>query len=150
VLQASVIGKGGDVLVLDMGGPVKIVKLAEELIKIHGLNPYTDIDIDFTGIRPGEKLFEELLTAEEGAVASRHERVFIAKDDDTKSCEEIERILIDFDSLVQETGIGDEVRIKDLLRTHVPHFIVPPKRPQHVETGPRAFPLYAPLHPKES
>ena len=150
VLQASVIGKGGDVLVLDMGGPVRIVKLAEELIKIHGLNPYTDIDIEFTGIRPGEKLFEELLTAEEGAVASRHERVFIAKDNDTQPCEEIERILIDFDSLVQETNIGDEVRIKDLLRTHVPHFIVPPKRPQHVETGPRTFPVYAPLHPKES
>jgi FlaA1/EpsC-like NDP-sugar epimerase len=63
VLQASVIGKGGDVLVLDMGEPVRIVELAEELIKIHGLMPYRDIDIMFVGLRPGEKLFEEILTA---------------------------------------------------------------------------------------
>ena len=51
---------------LDMGEPVKIVDIAEELIRIHSLEPYKDIDIKFTGLRPGEKLFEEILTAEEG------------------------------------------------------------------------------------
>ena len=79
VLQAAVIGKAGDVLVLDMGEPVKIVELAEELIRIHGMEPYKDVDIEFIGLRPGEKPFEEILTAEEGTVASKHERVFIAK-----------------------------------------------------------------------
>lgn len=61
VLQASVIGKGGEVLVLDMGDPVKIIHLAEELIRIHGMEPYKDIDIQFTGMRPGEKLLKRYL-----------------------------------------------------------------------------------------
>ncbi|WP_413894631.1 polysaccharide biosynthesis protein, partial [Candidatus Skiveiella danica] len=62
VLQASILGQGGEVFVLDMGEPVMIVNIAEELIRLHGLEPYKDIDIQFTGLRPGEKLFEEILT----------------------------------------------------------------------------------------
>ena len=75
VLQASIMGNGGEVFVLDMGEPVKIVDIAEELIRIHSLEPYKDIDIQFTGLQPGEKLFEEILTAEEGTDASQHERI---------------------------------------------------------------------------
>lgn len=93
VFEASVIGKGGDILVLDMGEPVHITRLAEELIKIHGLEPYADIPIQFTGIRPGEKLFEELLTAEEGTSKTRHERVFVANVSNGISFEAIENFV---------------------------------------------------------
>jgi len=79
VLQAAAMGRGGEVFVLDMGKPVKVIELAKELIRFHGLKPDQDIPIVFSGIRPGEKLYEELLTAEEGTDATSHERVFVAR-----------------------------------------------------------------------
>ncbi|GAB4367481.1 MAG: nucleoside-diphosphate sugar epimerase/dehydratase [Calditrichia bacterium] len=78
VLQAALLGKGGEIMVLDMGEPVYINKLAEELIRLHGLTPYEDIEIEYSGIRPGEKIFEEILTAEEGTSNTTHERIFVA------------------------------------------------------------------------
>ncbi|SMC97964.1 polysaccharide biosynthesis protein [Sporomusa malonica] len=78
VLQAGSMARGGEVFVLDMGKPVKIVDLAHDLIELSGLVPYEDIKIEYTGTRPGEKLFEELLTAEEGIDATKHEKIFIA------------------------------------------------------------------------
>lgn len=122
VLQASVIGLSGEVLVLDMGTPVAIVALAEELIRLHGLEPYKDIDIEFSGIRPGEKLFEEPLTAEEGADKSSHEKVFIAKSSERYTLEEIKQALEEFSALIKETASGKEGSIKDLLKKHVKHF----------------------------
>lgn len=79
VIQAGAMAKGGEVFVLDMGEPVKIVDLARDMIKLSGLEPDKDIQIQFTGIRPGEKLFEELLTAEEGSSATKHRRIFTAR-----------------------------------------------------------------------
>lgn len=122
VLQASVIGKAGDVLVLDMGEPVKIVELAEDLIRIHGMEPYKDVDIEFIGLRPGEKLFEEILTAEEGTVASKHERIFIAKNSEKYSMETIENILKEFDAAIKESPAVDDCRVRDLLKKYVRHF----------------------------
>ena len=78
VLQAGAIATGGEVFVLDMGQPVKIVDMACDLIELSGYRPHVDIKIEFSGLRPGEKLFEELLTAEEGITASRHEKIFVA------------------------------------------------------------------------
>lgn len=78
VLQAGAMAKGGEVFVLDMGEPVKIVDLAHDMIELSGLVPNTDIKIKYTGIRPGEKLFEELLTAEEGSNATIHEKIYVA------------------------------------------------------------------------
>ena len=78
VLEASATGRGGDVLVLDMGEPVNILGLAEELIRLQGREPYRDIQIAFSGIRPGEKIFEELLTSEEGTRATKYEKIFAA------------------------------------------------------------------------
>lgn len=78
VLQAAAMAQGGEVFVLDMGEPVKIVDMACDLIELSGLVPYKDIKINFTGLRPGEKLFEELLTAEEGTASTKHNKIFMA------------------------------------------------------------------------
>lgn len=79
VIQAGSLAKGGEIFILDMGEPVRIVQLAEDLIRLSGFQPYEDIDIKFTGIRPGEKLYEELLTSEEGTSSTKHDRIFVAK-----------------------------------------------------------------------
>ena len=79
VLQAGANAKGGEIFVLDMGKPVKILDLAEKFIKLSGYEPYKDIDIVFTGLRPGEKLYEELLMNEEGLNATENNLVYIAK-----------------------------------------------------------------------
>lgn len=78
VLQAGAMATGGEVFVLDMGEPINIKDMACDLIELSGLEPQKDIAIEFTGLRPGEKLFEELLSAEEGTTASKHEKIFIA------------------------------------------------------------------------
>ncbi len=79
VLQAGAYGNGGEIFVLDMGKPMKIVELAENLIRLSGYEPYKDIDIKFIGLRPGEKLYEELLMAEEGLGKTPNKMIFIGK-----------------------------------------------------------------------
>ena len=79
VLQAGAMGRGGEVFVLDMGDPVMILDLAKDLIRFYGHEPDQDIAIVYTGVRPGEKLYEELLTAEEGTDATTHEKIFVAR-----------------------------------------------------------------------
>lgn len=78
VLQAGAMAEGGEVFVLDMGEPVAVLDMACDLIRLSGLEPYRDIPIEFTGIRAGEKLSEELMTAEEGTTATRHAKIFVA------------------------------------------------------------------------
>jgi FlaA1/EpsC-like NDP-sugar epimerase len=78
VLQAGSMGEGGEIFLLDMGEPVKIVDLAEELIRLSGFTPYEDIEIEFTGLRPGEKLYEELLLAGENVKTTEHESIHVA------------------------------------------------------------------------
>lgn len=79
VIQTGAMAKGGEIFILDMGEPVKILDLAKSLIELSGFEPGKDIEIKITGIRPGEKLYEELLTAEEGVSATTHERIYVAK-----------------------------------------------------------------------
>lgn len=79
VLQAGALARGGEIFVLDMGEPVKIVTLAENLIRLSGLEPYKDIDIVFTGLRPGEKLYEELLMGEEGLSSTQNKQIHVGK-----------------------------------------------------------------------
>lgn len=79
VIQAGAMAGGGEVFILDMGKPVKIVDLARDLIRLSGFEADVDIKIEYTGIRPGEKLYEELLTEEEGTTSTRHQRIFVAK-----------------------------------------------------------------------
>ncbi len=79
VLQAGAYAKGGEIFVLDMGKPVKIYELAEDLIRFSGYEPHKDIKIEITGLRPGEKLYEELLMEEEGLKETTHEKIFVGK-----------------------------------------------------------------------
>jgi len=122
VLQASILGNGGEVFVLDMGEPVRIMDIAEELIRIHGMEPYKDIDIQFTGLRPGEKLFEEILTAEEGTDASRHEKIFIARNDAKYSLSEMPDILKEFSAVIADPLPESGDRMKQLLRKYVKYY----------------------------
>lgn len=79
VIQAGTMAKGGELFLLNMGEPVKILDLAQDMIRLSGYEPGKDIDIVFTGIRPGEKLYEELLTSEEGSSATCHSKIYVAK-----------------------------------------------------------------------
>ena len=79
ILQAVTYANGGEIFVLDMGEPVRIYDLAVSLIKLSGYEPGVDMQIQFTGLRPGEKLYEELLMAEEGLTSTKHNKIFISK-----------------------------------------------------------------------
>lgn len=79
VIQAGAFAKGGEIFILDMGKPVRILDLATDLIRLSGLEPDVDVKIEFTGMREGEKLFEELLTEAEATTATQHERIFVGK-----------------------------------------------------------------------
>lgn len=124
VLQASSMGRGGEIFLLNMGEPVKIVKLAEELIRLSGLRPYEDIDIVFSGLRPGEKMYEELLLSGEGIVPTEHEMIMVAK---SASCdaEELGRKL---EVLFAAARALDLQQIRGLLQAVVPEFISPAEK----------------------
>ncbi|HWR69611.1 MAG TPA: nucleoside-diphosphate sugar epimerase/dehydratase [Dehalococcoidia bacterium] len=98
IIQAGALGDGGEVFVLDMGQPVKIMDLARDMIKLSGLKEGEDIRIEFIGIRPGEKLYEEPLTQIEGTTATRHQGIFLAKMEEVdkenlaQGIEELERL----------------------------------------------------------
>ena len=79
ILQAGSMGNGGEIFILDMGVPIKIADMAEDLIRLSGFEPYEDIDIKFVGLRPGEKLYEELITEGEGIVNTSHEKIMVLK-----------------------------------------------------------------------
>jgi FlaA1/EpsC-like NDP-sugar epimerase len=122
VLQASILGQGGEVFVLDMGEPVMIVHIAEELIRLHGLEPYKDIDIHYTGLRPGEKLFEEILTAEEGTDASCHEKIFVARNSSKYTMADLSVILQEFSDAVNDISAESDDNMKALLKKYVKHY----------------------------
>ena len=100
-----------------LGEPVMIKNLAEDLIKLSGFTPYEDIDIIYTGLRPGEKLFEELLTAEEGTMPSPHKKIFIANQNDID--ESFEEKL---EYLLRVAHDGDKEEILSVIKMIVPTF----------------------------
>lgn len=118
VLQAGSMGKGGEILLFDMGQPVKIVTLAEELIRLSGLQPYEDIEITFTGLRPGEKLYEELLLADEGVLHTHHEKICIAR----SSPPPREQLLKQLDRLMGAAKELDLNGVRAILRDIVPEY----------------------------
>lgn len=115
VIEAGGFAEGSEVFILDMGEPVLIKDIAERMIRMYGFEPYRDINIIYTGIRPGEKLFEELLLAEEGAQNTRFERIFKAKTTESHNIERMGNIVNDFLN-------ADETSIRKLLSEHISTF----------------------------
>ena len=118
VLEAGAMAHGGEIFVLDMGAPVKITTLAENLIRMYGKVPYKDVPIVFTGLRPGEKLFEELLMDEEGLKSTENEKIFIGNHINIES----EELLSKLDNLRQAAESNDSKKTVELLADLVPTF----------------------------
>ena len=118
VLQAGAMAKGGEVFVLDMGEPVRIYDLAKDLITLSGLIPDKDIEIKITGLRPGEKLFEELLSAEDGTEKTKHKKIFTARIKEIDKAE-LDKQIAD----VVEITDGDEVvaALQKIVPTYTPN-----------------------------
>ena len=118
ILQAASFAQGGEIFVLDMGDPVKIVTLAENLIKMHGKRPYKDIKIEFTGLRPGEKLYEELLMDEEGLQETDNRKIFIGH-----QIKVDEKMLLNNLELIRRIAeANDKEGVIELLQQIVPTF----------------------------
>jgi FlaA1/EpsC-like NDP-sugar epimerase len=117
VFQAAHQGQGGEVFVLDMGEPVRIGDLAENLIRLNGFEPGKDIEIVQVGVRPGENLYEELLTAEEGVDATRHDKIFVARFSEPLSPSFLERMVADC-----REAERDPKRIAALFTAYIPTF----------------------------
>lgn len=121
VLQASVMGRGGEVFVLDMGQPVRILDLARDLITLSGLRPEIDIPIEITGLRPGEKLFEELVLSDEEHARSSHPKVFVFRNG-VNGCRPHDVLCQEVTALVAAARSGDRSDVLDRLRRLVPEY----------------------------
>ncbi len=123
ILQAGALASKGEIFVLDMGEPVSIMDLATTLIRLSGLQPYVDIDIKITGMRPGEKLYEELLTDEENVNTTTHERIFVAK----PSCldtELLQKTITAFDENPRLILPTDQYTTASFIQGFLPDFVV--------------------------
>ena len=121
VLQAGGFAQGGEIFVLDMGKPVKIYDLAENLIKLSGYEPHVDIEIEVTGLRPGEKLYEELLMDEEGLTETRHQKIFIGKPSEF----ELTTVKSQIQELLQVAKTKGIPELKEKLKEVVPTYEEP-------------------------
>ena len=111
VLQASALGQNGEIFILDMGEPVRVVDLVRDLIRLSGLEPDVDIAIEYTGVRPGEKLVEELMTAHERHTETSHDKIFVARPSEVDS-DELDRVV---EELVAAAMRSDGIEIRRLL-----------------------------------
>lgn len=117
VLQAGAYAKGGEIFILNMGKPVKILDMAENLIRLSGYEPYQDIEIKFTGLRPGEKLYEELLMSEEGMQNTKNDRIFIGKPIEM-DYEKFEKDLF----VLDEAAWNETADMREMVRKMVPEY----------------------------
>ena len=124
VLQAMSGAKGGEIFVLDMGEPVKIYDMAVKLIKLSGLEPNVDIQIKITGLRPGEKLYEELLMAEEGLEQTKHDKIYIAAPMNI-DITMINQKLNELSNLLETSTNEQRDKIKTVIKEVVPTFKEP-------------------------
>lgn len=117
VIQAGAMAKGGEIFVLDMGEPVKILDLAADLIRLHGLEPDKDIKIEITGVRPGEKLHEELFTANEKMTTTYHDRILVSENG-YQSVNVLELV----DKLIVHNAFLDSANVIEIIRKFLPQF----------------------------
>jgi FlaA1/EpsC-like NDP-sugar epimerase len=119
VLQAGTMGNGGEIFVFDMGKPVRIMDLAERMIQLSGLKPYMDIDIKIIGLRPGEKLYEELLSDASTTMPTHHEKITIAKD----SPMDYELVLKHILDIAHASDLENEELVVSEIKMLVPEFL---------------------------
>lgn len=122
VLQAAALGRGGEVFALDMGDPIRIEDLAKDLVRLSGLEPGRDIDIVYTGLRPGEKLFEELFAEQEAYTRTHHEKVFVCRNGNGVSAAQQGTLDRGVEALLAAAMQGDEQVARRLLSELVPGF----------------------------
>ena len=120
IIQTITYAKGGEIFVLDMGQPVKIYDLAVSLIKLSGLEPHVDIQIEVVGLRPGEKLYEELLMEEEGLIKTRHKKIFIAQPSSI-SMNDIHQKLNELENILNDENYN-EIKLKNVVQNVVPTY----------------------------
>jgi FlaA1/EpsC-like NDP-sugar epimerase len=118
VLQAATMGEGAEIFILDMGEPVLISDLAEDLIRLSGLRPGEDVEVHYTGIRPGEKLFEELSVADEAAEKTYHPKIFVGR----VTGRELEALERQLSALVDAAHTAQRDAVRAALRDIVPEF----------------------------
>ena len=119
VLQAAAMGKGGEIFVLDMGEPVKIVDLATELITLSGFRPGEDIEIAYTGARPGEKLFEELSIEGEDILATKHPKIHIWKN----IPKDRQTLRAEIDRMIEIAHTQDHDKIVEIIKQLIPEYM---------------------------
>jgi FlaA1/EpsC-like NDP-sugar epimerase len=132
VLEAGSMGNGGEVFVFDMGSPVKIADLAKKMIRLYGMIPNIDINITYSGLRPGEKLYEELLTDGENTIKTYHDKILIAKVREV-DFEEVSRSFELFTS--QVSIVGDESALVAIMKKMVPEYISNNSVFEHLDLG---------------
>jgi FlaA1/EpsC-like NDP-sugar epimerase len=120
ILQAGAMGEGGEIFLLDMGTPVKIVDMARDLIRLSGFEPEEDIKIKFVGLRPGEKLFEELITSGEGIVPTSHEKIMVLRGE-TCDQDRLNAVIEELISLAQEQDSeGIRAKLQEIVKDYRP------------------------------
>lgn len=119
VLEAGAMGDGGEIFIFDMGSPVKIVDLARKMIRLAGFTPELDIKIEYTGLRPGEKLYEELLNHKELTIKTHHPKIMIAKVQEYKFVE----ISVQIDELIKHSSMCKNFLTVSLMKKIVPEFL---------------------------
>jgi FlaA1/EpsC-like NDP-sugar epimerase len=124
IIQAGAMGRGGEIFILKMGEPVKIDKMARDLIRLAGREPETEIEIKYIGLRPGEKLYEELITEGEGIVPTAHDQIMVLKGNG-RSYAEINRYIVRLKQLAKSF---DERKIKELLQELIPEYSPAPSK----------------------
>ena len=135
ILQAGSMGKGGEIFVLDMGEPVSIFYLAEQMIKLSGKQPGPDIEIKFTGLRPGEKLSEELFHHEEDLVGTEHKKILLAK----QRMQDWQQFNKTIEQIETACGVYDEQKALNIVQTLVPELTQEEPQPDSEETNIIAF-----------
>ncbi|WP_232364718.1 polysaccharide biosynthesis protein [Desulfosalsimonas propionicica] len=121
ILQAGAMGKGGEIFILEMGAPVKIAEMARDLIRFSGFEPDVDIKIEYVGLRPGEKLYEELMTDHENVVATDHAKIMVL------NCASVDVEILDphFAMLKQAARQRNQTAIRQYLKSILPEYSCP-------------------------
>jgi FlaA1/EpsC-like NDP-sugar epimerase len=120
ILQAGTLGEGGEIFILHMGTPVKIADMARDLIRLSGKDPDAEIEIVYTGLRPGEKLYEELITEGEGIVPTRHEKIMVLRPENGTDRDWIEKEIAELRSLSAQ---HDAQAVKTKLNSMIPEYV---------------------------